>query len=282
MNFLHSHNYFASFICVLALGLMSDVEVQGQELQAPASTLKIPILDTVIESWPVDALMTRQQEQAIWRSLCQPYTPIAINIPLDRWADSVASICPLEIDVISLEGIGLSPNVPLSFRLDTPPQSLLVHTLSALGQLECVVEISRGVVRITTGDAADLKLPVRIYDISKLIGGSDGREKLAAVSVLMHTIQNVIEPDGWEMLGGPSVMQVFPTNKRQLLCVATRTETHWQLQVFLDQLQRAGGDPRALEPSVRSPSQIPRAKSRSKLLKSLPRFEGELPRFRPQ
>lgn len=219
--------------------------------------------------------MTRQQEQAIWRSLCQPYAPIASTIPLDRWADSVASICPIEVDVISLEGIGLSHDVLLTFQLDAPPQSLLTHMFSALEQLECVIEIRHGLVRITTEDTADWKLPVRIYDVSTLVGGRDGREKLAAVSVLMNTIQNVIEPDGWEMLGGTSVIQVFPMNNKQLLCVATRTETHWQLQALLDQLQRAGGEHGVLEPIVPSRLQIPRPKEQPQSLSRAPRLETE-------
>lgn len=289
MKFRYWHHHLASFTCMLIVLMAGATESQGEEFGTSAPISKTPILDTVIQSWPVDPAMTLGQERALWEALCQPYSPIAIEIPLDRWVDTVASICPMEIDRVALEGIGLSSEQPVSFRPDTPPRSLLVHLLSALEDLECIVEIRHGVVRITTIDMADSRLPVRIYDITPLLDGRDSREKLAAVSVLIHTIQNVIDPDGWDVLGGVSVIQMFPTGIKQLLCVATRTDTHWHLQSFLDQLHRAGGNPLAANSAVRrrALSSVPKfiqsePQNAPERRGPVPPIATELPRFQPQ
>lgn len=287
MNFCCPYIAWPSLLCGLIVILASGTETSGQELDVPSPTSKIPILDTVIDSWPVDATMTRDQECAIWAKLCQPYTPIAIRIPLDRWVDSIATICPIEIDEHSLESIGLTSDVPVTFRLDTPPQPLLVHVLSALESLECVIEIRHGVVRITTEDSAERKLSVRIYDVSTLTGDRDGRERVIAMKFLMDTIQNIIDPDGWEHLGGSSVLKIFPMKTKQLLCAATTTQTHWKLQSFLDQLQRAGGG--TPEPTIpnRRVSSVPKATRTEPSVEPESREPArqtatELPRFRPQ
>ena len=267
---------------VLLVVLASGAKALGQGREVSTST--IPILDTVINSWPVDATMTREQERAIWERLCKPYTPIDARIPLDRWVDSVAPLCLIEIDEYSLKGIGISEDTELSFRVDTPQRPLLVHALSALESLECVIEIRHGVVWITTQDSADEHLPVRIYDISMLMGARGQHEQVIAMKYLMETIQYVIEPDGWEVLGGTSVIKIFPMKRRPLLCVATRTQTHWQLQAFLDQLQRAGGESPESDAPRRVVSGIPPDEP-SAALESPERSwrEGRgLPRFRPQ
>ncbi|TWU18838.1 hypothetical protein [Allorhodopirellula heiligendammensis] len=271
-------------VASLFFSLLVTLQCHGQPQDVPSPTLEIPILDTVVESWPVDAMMTRAQERAIWEALCQPYAPTAIKIPLDDWVASVRSICPMEIDTIALEGIGLTTDHPISFRVDTPPQTLLVHLSSALEDLDCVVEVRHGVVRITTKDTADNRLPVRIYDVSSLTGDGDVREKLIATKFLSHTIQTVIEPDDWEVLGGVSVIQLFPMKDKQLLCVATRTQTHWRLQAFLDQLQRAGGESPVQQSTLPQLSTTPPLKFQPKVepRKSTSKPGAELPRFRPQ
>ncbi len=281
-------SFSAFFLCELVFLVAGVTATRGQQTRASAATSKAPILDTVIQSWPVDPAMTRAQEQALWEALCQPYTPIAIEIPLDRWLDSVTPICPIGIDRTSLEGIGLRTETPIAFRLDTPPRSLLVHLLSVLEELGCVVEIRHGVVRITTEDAADERLPVRVYDITPLMGDRNARENIAATGVLMSTIQTVIEPDGWETLGGSSVIKFYPVKDRLLFCVATRTQTHWQLKAFLDQLQRAGGVPvsaTSLIPrhSLSLPkSERPQPQTPPELRAPAAKIETGLPRFRPQ
>ncbi|TWT55882.1 hypothetical protein [Allorhodopirellula solitaria] len=271
----------------VALGGITDATSQDAQTQSPPS--EIPIINTVIESWPVDAAMTRQQEQAIWKKLCQPYTPLATRIPLDRWVDSVASLCPLQIDRYSLEGIGLTADTELQFRLDRPPQPLLVHLLLALKPLECVLEIEHGVVQITTRDAAEYDLPMRLYDVSPLVDGSNAQERLAAAKLLIHTIQYVIDPEDWEVLGGTSVIQLQPAKSKLLFCVAAKTQTHWKLQAFVDQLQRARDETLPLEPAIPnrsnrpvSPAAVGEPERAPEQAERTPRSKTALPRFQPR
>jgi len=262
--------------------LVPATETHGQELDGNSDLSKTPILDTRMESWPVDVAMTREQERALWERLCQPYTPSVINVALDDWVDSVESICPIAINVPALEANGLRPNTKITLRVDTPPSSLLVHAMLVMEQLDCVLEIRQGVVRITTEEFANDNLAVRIYDVSSLTVAPDARQQIMAVTALMRTIQNIIEPTQWEVLGGAAVIEFYPANNKRLLCIAAATQVHWQVVAFLDQLQRAGGArPEEVTPPRRVATTTPPRVSSPPTAPGSPSIT-ELPRFRPQ
>jgi len=228
---------------VFVLGMMSVAtgeEPVGRE-SASSTSNSLPILNSLIESWPVDVAMNREQELEIWRTLFQPYTPALGEMPMSEWLQEIAPLCQIEVDVRSLEVDGLTTDTPLVFGIGGPPRPLAVHARQALTPLDLGIEIRSGVIRIVTRETAGENLAVRIYNVSPLLPGFSATQQRSRLRGLIETIQNTIDPDNWEVLGGMATIQVHPSEKSLLLCIAARTETHWHVQMLLDQLHRVGG-----------------------------------------
>ncbi len=272
-------------VCLLAacLGGLVCYPALGQDADQLAR-LYTPLLDTEIDSWPVDPAMSRSQEQEIWNRLFQTYTPRRSVVSLQRWIRDVAPLCRIEIDRDGLESIGLTLDTPLEFDVDAPPSPLIVSAMIALEPLDCVIQIQNGVTRLTCGYAADESLSVRVYDVSGIISKTSHSTRRPALYQLMETIQTTVDPESWEELGGTATMRPQSSRRGELLCIAATTQTHWKVLVLIDRFHRINNG----VPDRNDVHDRPFANASSQLrttgvpVNDRASYLGKLPRFRPQ
>ncbi|WP_404310763.1 hypothetical protein [Neorhodopirellula lusitana] len=233
-----------------------------------------------IPSWSADPLMTVEQEQEILRKLrtAKPAPKLGINaeVALEQMAESWSETVPVVIDRVSLEGVGLTADTPvMPQRVDDLP--LMTQMFLVLRDLELTFTIRGGVVFIETVEAADAKPCVRVYDVSSLLtqegdpfdsadatlSSDDQKARYAQV------IQQTIDPDSWEALGGMGTFAPLTVRDRSFFVIAQRTEVHLAIQRLLDRLNGCVASEIPEADSVNVNSRVTNGRS------GIPRFSGD-------
>ena len=145
-------------------------------------------------------------------------------------------------------------NSPRS-RLAPTTQSVGSKLFFILDQLDLTLNYKSGQWMITSIEAAEERLQIRLYDVTPLVDDTQPRTrrdvpmglggftsapaKLHSGDALIDNLQVHIEPDTWEMLGGPSTISLVSANGRLSLVVSTRPTIHWKIEAFLNQLNGA-------------------------------------------
>ncbi|MCM2374980.1 hypothetical protein [Aporhodopirellula aestuarii] len=267
----------ASLACVVWISLMAGLAAVGEENSDHTSNVNFPLLNPIVESWPVDPAMSRDQEREIWVKLFRSYHPRQSEIPLNRWVAEVTHQCPMEIDRVAFETIGLTEDTPITFPPHAPPRPLVVHAMRMLQTLESVIEIRNGAVLITTAERAAESLAVRIYDVTEIVHLGDETSSRLATERLIKTIEYTIDPESWESLGGTGIILSQRAHQKHLLCIAAPTQIHWKAQILLDQLHSIGNGSQGTDIGNRHSHR----RGGSSLYSSrLPKM-NELPRFQP-
>lgn len=109
----------------------------------------------------------------------------------------------IEIDEQSLNDVGLSPDVPLTFTLrNTSLRNALTHLLRACSLIWIADE---GRVLITTADAGRGQLEPAAYDVRGLMPAVQGNP-----AGLVQAIKCCVAPATWNEVGGPGSLRVAP------------------------------------------------------------------------
>jgi len=226
---------------------------------------------SVVASWPVDALMNTAEEQRILAALGQPMEFIFVNEPLDQVVRELRQqhpTCRLMIDVRALEDMGLSTDQRVTYT-DRASATLGQALLLVLEDLDLTLSLRNGWLRITTNEAAEEKLPTRVYDVTAWFSANE------APFNLRETIVLSIDPDTWEELGGPSSMKLQRIGRSRLLVISAPTLVQWKVDALLNCLGNAArlpatsASPRSSDPPPESSIKVYR-----KSASVLPRFEG--------
>lgn len=179
-------------------------------------------------------------EKAIADALNQPAVIEAVEVPLNEVLAMLAEQhnLPIEIDTISLEETGLSPDVPITVsKKNVKLQSVLGDILDQ--QVDLTYTVQNETLRVVSLEAAEAHPLVRVYWLEGTgFPASD-------VSSLMELIQASIDSETWEALGGPSTISPIGNNIRPGIVVTTTYRTHNQIENLLSRLRDAhfGPDP---------------------------------------
>lgn len=214
-------------VVVLTLVLLGQLRAEEPELKAdrtPTTIIPDQVASESLEK------MARHEELLL-------ETRITLDIhemPLEKFAEVMSNELevPVDIDLASLEDMGLSEDLPISLRV----QGVAAKTAfeMALHLDELVVMVLPHGLMIVTKDEASLELIRQIYDVSDLIDGEIVRSE-----DLTGLINQLIEPDTWELLGGPGTINVWESK----FIISNTWEVHTEVGLLLETLRQAKNQP---------------------------------------
>jgi hypothetical protein len=129
--------------------------------------------------------------------------------------------------------------------------AVLFHGLS---NADLVIATWSGRWLITTDEAAEENLSTRLYDVTPIADIQDsrpshvvrdrmtsqssgfGRPMMSSGDALIDVVQTAVDPNTWEVLGGPSTCRAVVISGRTWLVMSTPVTTHWKVQALLNQL----------------------------------------------
>lgn len=160
-----------------------------------------------------------------------------VETPLDDVVEylSDAGGVPIVIDRKSLKDLGIKSSAPVSLKSQAPVAKLLNRILRPL---DLTWTIRDEVVLITTHEATEALLDVRLYPIFDLAGRSkDPEENGQQVDGLVEVITSTVEPDTWDDVGGPGGIEVL--TQPFLLAVAQTQAAHEKIERLISALRTA-------------------------------------------
>lgn len=224
---------------------------------AEESATVSPMMRDLVPSWPIDLTMTREDERAIVLRLAAPCPPIPHSMTLSEFASHLESVCPVYLNAIALEGIGLSPDARVQALSSRTGTTWITQLITTLRSVDLTVQLQHNVLHLTTEEDAQNHYPARTYNITSLIGTGEIADQHGGVDSLMQLVQTHVSPDAWEVLGGMGTMTPSFHQNETLLTVSASTPMHWQIQTLLNQLIVAGKVPILdLPPSRTRPSRF--------------------------
>ncbi len=129
--------------------------------------------------------------------------------------------------------------------------AVLFHGLS---NADLVIATWSGRWLITTEEAAEENLSTRLYDVTPIAdiqncrpshvvrgrmnsqSSGFGRAMISSSETLIDVVQTAVDPDTWEVLGGPSTCRAVVISGRTWLVMSAPVTTHWNVQALLNQL----------------------------------------------
>jgi hypothetical protein len=217
---------------------------------------------------------TEQQAEARIRVMLAKRLDFRLNeVPLRQLAGFLRQHgIPAQIDQRALEDCGISDDIPISF------QQTGVTVRSALNmilhRLDLTWTIRNEVLLITTEEEAESMLRVRLYDISELVPRAQMTDAWGQrvtgrnFDPLIDLIQSTIEPQSWDVVGGPGSVEGLELTNAGILVIAQTLSVHEEvvrLLAGLHQIDRRHGRaaPRRTPP-IRRSSGLPRSNVRSR------------------
>lgn len=135
----------------------------------------------------------------------------------------------------ALAEAGVQPGEPISDRLDDAPIYLLLNRLRA-GGLAWYFEDD--ILHITSIEAAEAQMTTVPYNLGDLLDAGYDTDDLGMV------IENAIEPDSWETVGGAGVLSFLG----DVMFLRHTGDAHRQVQGFLAALRKHGRQTFVLDP----------------------------------
>ncbi len=166
-------------------------------------------------------------EKQLRSKLSQKTSIEASELPLKQFLKllSEQTDTPIVLDARSIEEIGLSGEVPVSLSLNNVSlRSVLRNTLRPLG---LAYAIQDEVIHIMTHEAVEGNLVTRVYALADSL--KDKPKKV------IHVIISTVNPDTWEVIGGPSTIVAI----NNLLIVSATEHTHEQIDSLLQKIEAA-------------------------------------------
>ena len=151
------------------------------------------------------------------------------DLPLSECISSLAAKFDLKMIIreLDLEDIGLTANEPITLSLvDITLGDALNELLSSL---DLTYTLTGGLVAITSQEAAEERLPSRIYWLD---GTGLTHQQASAI------IQATVKPDLWQNIGGPSSISVF-INPRAGLVISTTYGCHKEIERIMDTVRQS-------------------------------------------
>ncbi|MEK6237203.1 MAG: tetratricopeptide repeat protein, partial [Planctomycetales bacterium] len=146
---------------------------------------------------------------------------------------------PVKLDVQALDDEGIPTDSPISMELSEIPLRSALRLM--LDPLNCTMIIRHDVLLITTQTEADMDLTTRVYPVEELVSFVENGETLYDWDSLIDMLTSTVEPNNWDVVGGPGSIMPFPN--AEALIVSTTDATHPQIENVLNALRKAKGLP---------------------------------------
>ncbi len=150
----------------------------------------------------------------------------------------------LEIDIIIDEGalanVGIDADTPITVHLEGVPFRSALDLI--LEPYELSWTVRSGLLLITGAVEAESMAVTRLYDVADLVTYRDEDGELwEDYDTLVNTILQTVEPDEWDVAGGPGSIRGATFATAKLLIVSQRYQIHQKLSRFLDDVRRIAG-----------------------------------------
>ena len=196
-----------------------------------------------IRSWGIDPFTSHDQEAAIFQWMkdrpkaktdIATYKDLLIAL---RDSRSEGHAFEIAFDVASLSENAIAVDSPLA----NGPLQKGADLLSATSESRLTFRLDSGTVTFTTVAWPDAIPDTRIYDVTPLVSCTEDKgTRSFNHSELRTLIQNTVDPDNWEEIGGTSKLMPITINQRCLFVVVSTYDIHLALQSLLDALAGAG------------------------------------------
>lgn len=196
----------------------------------------------------------RFERERIDQAFAVPWPELTLNRrPLSELAEILSERTGVQIliDNRALEDVGLSPNAEVTNSWQNASTAVVLKDV--LTQLDLTGEYRDEVYVITTLEAAESELKIKLYPVRDFLQPISGRPMkaeqfyYAGFDSLIDAITMVVEPESWEELGGPGALQPYAAS--DVLIISQTDEIHKKLDDLLREI-RAGrfkGIPEPLE-----------------------------------
>jgi hypothetical protein len=154
--------------------------------------------------------------------------------PLEQVAAFLSDRCKINVslDKKTLEQEGLGTDTPVTFKMSGIPLRSALTIL--LRDLDLVWTVRDKTLEITSRDALDGRFSPRVYAVSDLTSNSTG---------LRDLIIAVLEPQSWDVFGGPGSIVADRAQGKESLVVRQTEPVHRQVAAFLADLRTVAQQP---------------------------------------
>lgn len=158
-----------------------------------------------------------------------------VDIPLQEVVQTFTQRTgiPMRIDERSLEDVGLSADVPITFNMPEIAAETLLYLI--LKELDLVYVMDTGSVVITTPEEEESNLRTKFYAVEDIFNDPNPN-----FDILIQMLTTCIDPESWEELGGPG--SIAPL--RNGVIITQSYQNHRRLQGLFATLRRVQKPPR--------------------------------------
>ena len=192
------------------MGLKANVEAEGIVISADPSVLVHKGIG--VSKW---VSVNEEFAELVEEKLSEKASFEFHKIPILQVAQEISKQqkLPLDVNMMALEEIGLSPDSPISFQ---GQDITLRSSLRAIvANLDLVYQLRNESLEITTPDAAESQLLTRIYWLEALGISKGGAADLVGI------IEGSIQTDTWASFGGPSTIAKMDTARPAIIVSST-------------------------------------------------------------
>jgi hypothetical protein len=179
-----------------------------------------------------------EKHDQIRAALEEPTAFDYFDVPLAEVARNISSQydIPVLLDHRALQDVGIDAGLAItaSYRR-LPLRQALAYLLR---EFELTYLISDEALVITTDEAAERRMSLRVYPVIDLVRMPTSEEGWLPMDFdsLIGTITTSIHSDSWDMVGGPGTIRAFP--QRAALAIDQTQETHHEIESLLADLRR--------------------------------------------
>jgi len=212
--------------------------IQNEGLLITADFTELTRRGQAIHRWVgLDEQFASKVQSAMKKKASFDYQDMPLSEVAQLWSEQWE--LPVMIHTRAMEDIGLSPSAEVKLNLQDVTFGSAMKLM--LEQLDMTYTMDNGLFLFTTREQAEQELMTRIYWLEGTglpVGEFDN---------LIEVIQSSIEPDFWEHLGGPGVIQPLThgVRNRPAILVSAICEIHQQIDALLMAMREGhvGPDP---------------------------------------
>ena len=146
----------------------------------------------------------------------------------------------IQFDFNALKDAAIDPTT-LSITLQVQGISLKSALKLMLSQFSLTTVVEDEVLKITTKDAANVKLRTQVYDIHDVLRHS-GPKNEPDFDSLIDLITNTLATQSWSAVGGPGAIDAF---QPAMLVISQTNEVHEQIEPLLAAIRKAAAQMQA-------------------------------------
>lgn len=182
--------------------------------------------------------------------LKQPASVDFRETPLKEVMEEITSKyrIPILLDIRALDGAGVTPETPLTFRSAERPLAAVLYDLLHYAELTWTIR-EDDCVLFTTTDEVYNALNTVVYDVRHLVAPDFGR---ADDDSLMEIITSIVQPTSWTDVGGTGAIQYGDG----CLVLSQTDDVHADIAKLFAMLERLYDEPDQIRP-MESPSLAP-------------------------